>query len=137
MEALDKAPKPITRPNPLNEENLHASLDFNDSFRSNDDPIPSTTGLTCHSTPSKRQWTTSNGRSRSHSLPLNDKARRKWSTHFYSYNRCNSLESDLEFGYGNNFILREKRVEFERRRRQVNYRATALSMFTYYVALKL
>ena len=124
MEALDKAPKPVSRQSPRNEENCHASLNFNNSYFSNDDPLLAATGLTCHSTPSKKQYFKSerNVRPRNNSLPSNDRAKKRSSSYSYSYDRCNSLESDLELSCGNQSILQEKRLEFERRRRQViNY----------------
>ena len=94
---------------------------MHNSVMLNDEASNKVAGLTCHSTPSKKQYTKCEryGRSRNNSLPTNDKSKKRSSSYSYSYDRRSSLDSDLELGSGSQSILEEKRLEFERRRRQV------------------
>ena len=123
MAALDKTPKLVKKPTPRSEESLHDFITFHNSYILNDEQLSTVPGLTCHSTPSKKQHGKSEryGRSRINSLPCNDQVKKRSSSYSYSYNRQNSLESDLELGSSNQSVLEEKRLEFERRRRQVWY----------------
>ena len=109
MEALDKTPKPATV----------IKTQDDDSFILNEDPLLMVSGVTCHSTPSKKQHERY-GRSRNSSLPSTDKPKKRSSSYSHSYDRQNSLDSELDQGCSNQSILKEKRLEFERRREQVS-----------------
>ena len=109
MEALDKTPKPAAV----------IKTQDDDSFILNEDPLLMVSGVTCHSTPSKKQHERY-GRSRNSSLPSTDKPKKRSSSYSHSYDRQNSLDSELDQGCSNQSILKEKRLEFERRREQVS-----------------
>ena len=109
MEALDKTPKPAAV----------IKTQDDDSFILNEDPLLMVSATTCHSTPSKKQHERY-GRSRNSSLPSTDKPKKRSSSYSHSYDRQNSLDSELDQGCSNQSILKEKRLEFERRREQVS-----------------
>ena len=109
MEALDKTPKPAAV----------IKTQDDDSFILNEDPLLMVSAATCHSTPSKKQHERY-GRSRNSSLPSTDKPKKRSSSYSHSYDRQNSLDSELDQGCSNQSILKEKRLEFERRREQVS-----------------
>ena len=111
MEALDKTPKPAAV----------IKTQDDDSFILNEDPLLMVSGVTCHSTPSKKQHERY-GRSRNSSLPSTDKPKKRSSSYSHSYDRQNSLDSELDQGCSNQSILKEKRLEFERRREQVSFK---------------
>ena len=124
IEALDKTPKPVSRI-PLKTKEIPPEFNsLRNTYKLDDDEaFVEANGFTCHSTPSKKQDYKCGeyGRFRNSSLPSSGKAKQRSSSYSYSYDRRNSLESDLELGGGSQSILQEKRLEFERRRRQVKY----------------
>ena len=123
LEALDKAPKIVARQSWKERNNQHSPMYYDDCHLQNKDSTFPTGAVTCHSTPSKKQSTLqpeSHVKVRNNSLPLNHNMNSKNQSHYYSYNRRNSMESDdLEMAYSSESIIQERRLEFERRRRQV------------------
>ena len=120
--ALDSTPKPLKNQTPRSVGTPSDMISLHNSFiRTEDALIRDTPGYTCHSTPSKNQNLKCErfGRSRNNSLPSNDKINKRSSSYSYSYDRRSSLESDFDPGSGTHSILEEKRLEFERRRKQV------------------
>ena len=87
-------------------------------IKSDDVDFRNAPGHTCHSTPSKKQ-SMKYARSRNNSLPSNDKMSKRSTSYSYSYDRRSSFDSDFDQGSGTHSILEEKRMEFERRRKQV------------------
>ena len=122
LEALDKAPKVTLRQSYEDQKTQHSPTYFDDFYIQNEySPMPAVEA-TYHSTPSKKQSSFKSGsysRVRNNSLPSNHNIKTKHPSHYYSHDRCNSMESDLELAYSSQSIVQERRSEFERRRRQV------------------
>ena len=125
LDALDKAPKIIARQSCEEQNRQHSPTYYDDCHVQNEDSIFPTVAVTCHSTPSKKQSALQPGshvKVRNNSLPLNHNMKSKNQSHYYSYGRRNSMESDdIELAYSSESIIQERRLEFERRRRQVQH----------------
>ena len=122
MAALDNTPKPVKNQTARSVGTPSDMISLHNSYiRTEDVHLRDTPGYTCHSTPSKKQNLKCEryARSRNNSLPSNDKIKKRSSSYSYSYDRRSSLESDFDPGSGTHSILEEKRLEFERRRKQV------------------
>ena len=122
MAALDGTPKLATAQTPRSIGTPSDRISLHNSYiRSEDVLLRDAHGYTCHSTPSKKQNMKyeSYTRYRNNPLPSNDKINKRPTSYSYSYDRRSSFDSDFDQGSGTHSILEEKRMEFERRRKQV------------------
>ena len=135
MAALESTPKPVNTQTPRSNGTHLDMLGLHNSYlQSEDANLHEAPGYTCHSTPSKKQNSKYDryARSRNNSLPTNDKINKRPSSYSYSYERRSSFDSDFDQGSGTHSILEEKRLEFERRRKQVQNSLLTLDLFLFY-----